>query len=110
MTELIHIRVFELRNDRYLLPSSFITFEEYVIQELQNGYVLTDMANFTVNKLRVITYYSPAIAKKYQDAGSMVSNNLAKVPGRRRFEVRKLEVGRLLVCLRRDLIRWWVLI
>ena len=38
MKEPLHIRVFELKCDRRLL--------KYVIQELQNGYVITDMANF----------------------------------------------------------------
>ena len=79
MKELLHIRVFELRTDRYQLPFGGLTFEEYVIEELQDGYILTQFQNFTVEKLQVITYYSPARAKQYLDAGSMVSD-LAKVP------------------------------
>ena len=54
-------------------------FEEYVIEELQDGYVLTQFQNFGVEKLQVITYYSPARAKQYLEAGSMVSN-LADAP------------------------------
>ena len=74
MKEPLHIRVFELKCDKYQLPNSFTTLEEYVIQELQNGYVITDMANFGIEKLRVITYYAPGTAKKYLAAGSMMSN------------------------------------
>ena len=79
MKEPLHIRVFELKCDKYHLPNSFTTLEEYVIQELQNGYVITDMANFGIEKLRVITYYAPGTAKKYLAAGSMMSN-LAEAP------------------------------
>ena len=79
MKEPLHIRVFELKRDRYQLANSFMSLEEYVVEELQNGYVMTDMTNFGVDKLQVITYYSPAAAKKYIEAGSMVSN-LAEVP------------------------------
>ena len=79
MKEPLHIRVFELKADKYQLPISFMTLEEYVIQELQNGYVITDMTNFGIEKLRVITYYSPGTAKKYLAAGSMMSN-LADAP------------------------------
>ena len=74
MKEPLHIRVFELKTDKYQLPNSFTTLEEYIIQELQNGYVMTDMANFGIEKLRVITYYAPGTAKKYLEVGSMVSN------------------------------------
>ena len=79
MKEPLHIRVFELKGDKYQLPYGGPTIEEYVIQELQNGYVMTGMTNFGIEKLRVITYYSPVTAKKYIAAGSMVSN-LAEVP------------------------------
>ena len=79
MKEPLHIRVFELQKDQYCLPGSFTTLEEYVIQELQNGYVMTDMANFGIEKLRVITYYAPARAKKHIEAGSMLSD-LAEAP------------------------------
>ena len=71
MKEPLHIRVFELKCDKYHLPNSFTTLEEYVIQELQNGYVITDMANFGMS---VITYYAPGTAKKYLATGSMMSN------------------------------------
>ena len=79
MREPLHIRVFELKGDRYQLRTSFTTLEEYVIQELQSGYVIMDMTNFGVEKLRVTTYYSPGTAKKYLDAGGMMSN-LADAP------------------------------
>ena len=79
MKELLHIRVFELKGDKYQLCKGVTTFEEYVLEELQNGYILTQFQNFGIEKLQVITYYSPARAKKYLDAGSMVSN-LADAP------------------------------
>ena len=79
MKEPLHIRVFELKGDKYQLPSSFMTLEEYVIQELQNGYVMTGITNFGIEKLRVITYYSPVTAKKYIAAGGMMSD-LAEAP------------------------------
>lgn len=33
MKEPLHIRVFELKSDQYQLPNSFMTVEEYVIQD-----------------------------------------------------------------------------
>ena len=51
MKEPLHIRVFELKRDRYQLANSFMSLEEYVVEELQNGYVMTDMTNFGVDKL-----------------------------------------------------------
>ena len=33
MKEPLHIRVFELKGDKYQLPNSFTTLEEYVIQK-----------------------------------------------------------------------------
>lgn len=79
MREHLHMRVFELKGAEYRLCNSFTPLEEYVMQELQNGYVITDMTNFGVEKLRVTTYYSPGTAKKYLDAGGMMSN-LADAP------------------------------
>ena len=79
MKEPLHIRVFELKDDKYQLPYGGPTIEEYAVEELQKGYVITDMTNFGVEKLRVTTYYSPVSAKKYIEAGSMVSN-LAEAP------------------------------
>lgn len=79
MKEPLHIRVFELKDDKYQLSYGGPTIEEYVVQELQNGYVMTGMANFGVEKLQVITYYSPVTAKKYIEAGGMMSN-LAEAP------------------------------
>ena len=79
MKEVLHVRVFELKCDKYQLPTSFMTLEEYVTAELLNDYVVTDMANFGIDNMRVITHYSPAAAKKFIAAGGMVSN-LAEVP------------------------------
>ena len=79
MREPLHIRVFKLKGDRYQLPTSFTTLEEYVIEELQNGYIITDITNFGVEKLRLTTYYAPGTAKKYLAAGGMMSN-LADAP------------------------------
>ena len=79
MQEPLHIRVFELKDDKYQLPYGGPTIEEYVIQELQNGYVMTDITNFGIEKLRVITYYSPVTAKNFIAAGSMMSD-LAEAP------------------------------
>ena len=79
MKEPLHIRVFELKGDKYQLPSSFMTLEEYAIQELQNGYVITDITNFGIEKLRLTTYYAPGTAKKYLEAGGMMSK-LADAP------------------------------
>ena len=79
MKEPLHIRVFELKGDKYQLPYGGPTVEEYAVEELQNGYVITDMTNFGVDKLRVITYYSPAAAKKYIEAGGIMSD-LAEAP------------------------------
>lgn len=79
MKEPLHIRVFELKGDRYQLPTSFTTLEDYVIQELQSGYIVTGMINFGIEKLRVTTYYAPGTAKKYIETGSMMSN-LADAP------------------------------
>ena len=79
MKEPLHIRVFELKGDKYQLPYGGPTIEEYVILELQNGYVMTGMTNFGIEHLRVITYYSPVTAKKYIAAGGMMSD-LAEAP------------------------------
>lgn len=79
MREPLHIRVFELKSDQYQLPNTFMTLEEYVIQELENGYVITGMHNFGIEKLQVISHYAPARAKKYLENKSMVSN-LTDVP------------------------------
>ena len=79
MKEPLHIRVFELKDDKYQLPYGGPTIEEYAAEELQKGYVITDMTNFGVEKLRVITYYSPVSAKKYIEAGGMMSD-LAEAP------------------------------
>ena len=79
MQELIHIRVFKLKRGRYRLPFPGMTFEQYVVAELQNGYVMTDMTPLGSKQLRVITYYAPTRAKQYLETGSMVSN-LADTP------------------------------
>ena len=79
MKEPLHIRVFELKDDKYQLPYGGPTIEEYVVQELQNGYVMTGMTNLGIEHLRVITYYSPVPAKKYIAAGGMMSD-LAESP------------------------------
>ena len=79
MKEPLHIRVFELEGDKYQLPNSCMTVEEYVIQELQHGYVMTEMANLGIEKLRVITYYAPTRAKKQIEAGGVLSD-LAEAP------------------------------
>lgn len=74
MKQLMHIRVFELNGAEYRLCNSFTSFEEYVIEELQSGYVITGMHNFGIEKLRVISYYDPENANKQLAAGSMASN------------------------------------
>ena len=79
MKEPLHIRVFKLKRGRYKLPFGGMSLEEYVLEELHNGYIITDMKNYTIEKLQVTTYHSPARAKQYLDAGSMVSN-LAEAP------------------------------
>lgn len=79
MKQPLHIRVFELKRDRYQLPTSFTTLEEYVIEEIENGYIITGMHNFGIEKLQVISYYAPGRAKKFIETGSMVSN-LADAP------------------------------
>ena len=77
MKEPLHIRVFELQTDKYQLPYGGPTFEEYVLVELQEGYVIMEMANFTIEKLRVITRYAPTDAKKYLDAAEGIIPVLA---------------------------------
>ena len=79
MKEPLHIRVFQLKDDKYQLPYGGPTIEEYAVEELQKGYVITDMTNFGVEKLRVITYYLPAAAKKYVEADGIISD-LAEAP------------------------------
>lgn len=79
MKQLMHIRVFELSKSEYYLKGGVMSFEKYVIQELQDGYVVKDLMNFGIENLRVISYYDPENAKKQLAAGSIVSN-LTDVP------------------------------
>ena len=69
MKQPIHVRVFQLQRDTYKLRNGVMTLEEYIIQELENGYIITGMMNFTIEHLRVTSYYAPDAAKKYVEEG-----------------------------------------
>ena len=74
MKELLHIRVFELKKDRYRLPYGGATIEEYYMQELEAGYVITGMQNYGIKKLLVTSYYAPERAKAQLEGKSMLPN------------------------------------
>ena len=74
MKELLHMRVFDLDDARYKLPYGGPTIEEYYMQELQEGYVITRIQNFGIEKLQVTSYYSPEAAEAQLEGKSVVSN------------------------------------
>ena len=74
MKELLHMRVFDLKTDRYQLPYGGATIEEYYMSELEAGYLITGMQNYGIEKLLVTSYYAPDRAKAQLEGKSMASN------------------------------------
>lgn len=79
MKELLHMRVFELKRDRYRLPNGGATIEKYYMSELEAGYLITGMQNYGIKHLLVTSYYAPERAKA-QLAGKSLASNLTEVP------------------------------
>ena len=79
MKEPMQIRVFKLAKDKYRLIGSLTTFEEYVVSQIEAGYIITGLKNFGIKKLQVTSHYAPTQAKKVSEVGSMVSE-LADTP------------------------------
>ena len=78
MKQPIHVRIFNLR-DGGVYYADGTSFEDFVTQELLDGYVITNLTNMDVEYLYVITSYLPQKAKLLQDgmedgAGYVVSN------------------------------------
>ena len=70
MQEVMHIHMFELKGSQYFLIGADKTFEQFVVDELSDGYMVTDMANFGIERLRLITSYAPAAVERYLASGS----------------------------------------
>ena len=74
MKEVMHMRAFELRGAQYYLIGGDVTFEQYVVAELNLGYMVTDVASFGIERFRLITSYSPASVERYLASGSGALN------------------------------------
>ena len=65
--EMMHIRVFKLTGSQYFLVDCTpkLSLEEYMVQELESGYMLADVVSYSMDTIRVSTSYAPAAVKKY---------------------------------------------
>ena len=63
--EMVHVRVFELKGCEYYMVGTDITLEQYLSNELDAGYMLSDLLSYDLERIRVSTGYAPEKVKAY---------------------------------------------
>lgn len=68
----LKFRVFRLDKTRYY--SEGTSLEDYIIDELHRGYIVTEAQNFEIDFVRTISNYAPEKAKKIIEADGVASD------------------------------------
>ena len=68
----IKFRVFRL--DKHSYYADGVLLEDYIIEELHRGYIVTDAQNFEIDFVRTISNYAPEKAQKIIEAGGVASD------------------------------------
>ena len=69
--EILRLRVFERRGDRYVLAGKDVPLESAIKNQMEAGYYPMDFISFGVDMLRVVFNYNPAGGREvYQSIGS----------------------------------------
>lgn len=63
--EMMHMRVFDLKGSQYVLTGTDLTMEDYLVNELETGYMLSDIISYSIDQIRISTSYAPAAVEKY---------------------------------------------